>query len=81
MDYKIIEFKNLKPKLHQSVYIAEGAVIAGDVTINANANIWFNTVIRGDVSPVVIGRNTNIQDCSVVHTSRFDGPTNTNYLK
>lgn len=76
MDYKIIKFKNLKPKIHESAYIAEGVVIAGDVTIAENANIWFNTVIRGDVAPVVIGKNTNIQDCSVVHTSRFDGSTN-----
>ncbi len=76
MDHKIIKFKNLKPKIHENAYIAEGAVIAADVTIAENANIWFNTVIRGDVSPITIGENTNIQDCSVVHTSRFDGPTN-----
>lgn len=75
MDYKIIKFRNLEPKIHQSAYIAVGAVIAGDVTINANASIWFNTVVRGDVAPVIIGENTNIQDCSVIHTSRFDGPT------
>ena len=59
MDHKIIKFKNLKPKIHESVYIAEGAVIAADVTIAENANIWFNTVIRGDVSPIKIGKNTN----------------------
>lgn len=76
MDYKIIKFKNLEPKIHKSAYVAEGAIIAGDVSINANASIWFNTVIRGDVAPVTIGKNTNIQDCSVIHTSRFDGPTN-----
>lgn len=76
MDYKIIKFKNLKPKIHQGSYIADGAVIAGDVTIDENTSIWFNTVIRGDVAPVTIGKNTNIQDCSVVHTSRFDGSTN-----
>ncbi len=76
MVHKIIKFKNLEPKIHESAYIASGAVIAADVTIAANANIWFNTVIRGDVSPVSIGENTNIQDGCVVHTSRFDGPTN-----
>lgn len=76
MDHKIIKFKKLKPKIHESAYIAEGAIIAADVTVDENANIWFNAVIRGDVSPITIGKNTNIQDCSVVHTSRFDGPTN-----
>ncbi len=43
MDHKIIKFKNLKPKIRESVYIAEGVVIAADVTIAENANIWFNT--------------------------------------
>ena len=38
-------------------------------------NICFNSVIRGDVAPVIIGKNTNIQDGTVIHTSRFDGPT------
>jgi gamma-carbonic anhydrase len=76
MVHKIIKFKNLEPKIHGSVYVAQGAVIAADVTIAANANIWFNAVIRGDVAPVSIGENTNIQDGCVVHTSRFDGPTN-----
>lgn len=75
MRYKLVGFKNLEPKIHASVFLAEGVVIAGDVTIKDNASIWFNSVIRGDVAPVTIGKNTNIQDGSVVHTSRFDGLT------
>ena len=59
MDYQIIKFKKIQPKIHRSVYIAQGVVIAADVTIEANSNIWFNSVIRGDVSPVFIGKNTN----------------------
>ena len=76
MNHKIIKFKNLEPKIHKSVYLAEGAIVAGDVTISDKASIWFNTVLRGDVSPIIIGENTNIQDGCIVHTSRFDGPTN-----
>jgi carbonic anhydrase/acetyltransferase-like protein (isoleucine patch superfamily) len=72
MNYKLIAFKDKKPKIHDNVFLADGVVIAADVTIKANANIWYNTVIRGDVAPVVIGENTNIQDGSVIHTSRFD---------
>lgn len=63
------------PKIDQETFIAAGAVIAADVSVGTNSGIWFNAVIRGDVAPVVIGENTNIQDGSVVHTSRFDGPT------
>lgn len=75
MNYKLITFKDTKPTIHKSVFLANGVVIAADVTIAENANIWFNSVIRGDVSPVTIGKNTNIQDGSVIHTSRFNGPT------
>lgn len=76
MKYKIVPFREYKPQIHDSAYIADGAVIAGDVEISEYANIWFNSVVRGDVAPVKIGKNTNIQDGSVIHTSRFNGPTN-----
>lgn len=71
----LIKFKDMHPKIDTSAFIADGAVIAADVTVGANSGIWFNAVVRGDVSPVTIGKNTNIQDGSVIHTSRFDGPT------
>ena len=75
MGYKLVDYKNLSPNIHETVYLADGVVIAGDVTIQEYANIWFNSVIRGDVAKVTIGKNTNIQDGTVIHTSRFDGPT------
>tara|TARA_B110000503_G_C7166405_1_gene422062 strand:- start:4382 stop:4897 length:516 start_codon:yes stop_codon:yes gene_type:complete len=75
MNYKLITFKDTKPTIHKSAFLASGVIIAADVTIAENVNIWFNSVIRGDVSPVTIGKNTNIQDGSVIHTSRFNGPT------
>ena len=68
-----MKFKNLKPTIHKSAFIADGAVIAGDVTIGSNSSIWFNTVVRADVDAVTIGSNTNIQDGTVIHTSRFEG--------
>lgn len=71
----LINFRNMSPKIAKDVFIAKGAIIAADVTIGDNSGIWFNSVIRGDVAPVTIGKNTNIQDGSVIHTSRFDGPT------
>ena len=55
------------PTIGKNVYIAEGAVVRGDVTIGNESSVWFNAVIRADREPVVIGRGTNIQDNSVVH--------------
>lgn len=65
----------MQPRIAPDVFLATGAVVAADVTIGAASSIWFNTVLRGDVAPITIGRNSNIQDGTVVHTSRFDGPT------
>lgn len=73
---KIIAYKNLNPQIDDTAFIAAGAVIAGDVVIGKKSNIWFNCVLRGDVNPIIVGERTNIQDGAVVHTSRFDGPTN-----
>lgn len=53
--------------IHESVYIAEGAHVLGDVTIGEDCGIWYNAVVRGDSDKVTIGARTNIQDCAVVH--------------
>lgn len=74
MKYHLLGYQNILPKIHETVYIAEGVVIAGDVKIGEGSNIWFNSVLRGDVNPIRIGKNTNIQDSTVIHTSRFNGP-------
>lgn len=58
----------LKPEIHESVYIAEGARIYGDVEIGEGSSVWFNAVIRGDEGKVTIGKNTNIQDNAVIHS-------------
>ncbi|MEC3884984.1 gamma carbonic anhydrase family protein [Halobacillus litoralis] len=65
----ICEYKGKIPDIHPSAYVAEDAVITGDVTIQENASVWFKTVIRGDVAPVHIGKNSNIQDLSLLHQS------------
>lgn len=56
-----------KPNIHESVYVAEGARIIGDVTIAEDASVWYNSVIRGDSGTITIGKKTNIQDCCVIH--------------
>ena len=50
-----------------SVFIAKGVAIVGDVGIGKDSSVWYNTVIRGDMAPVRIGERTNIQDLSMVH--------------
>lgn len=66
---KIIEFQGIMPKIDSKAFIADTAVIIGDVEIGADSSIWFGTVIRGDVAPVRIGRNVNIQENCVLHES------------
>lgn len=57
------------PTVDPSVYVAQGAIILGDVNIGRGSSVWFNSVIRGDVAPIEIGEHTNIQDLSMVHVS------------
>ena len=71
----IIAFKDKFPQIDETVYIAPNAVITGDVVIGLKSSIWPGVVLRGDVAPIKIGSQTNIQDGSVVHTSRHNGPT------
>ena len=54
-------------KKGKKVFIHKAAYVAGDVTLGDGANIWCGACIRGDIAPVVIGRNTNVQDNATVH--------------
>ena len=63
------------PRLHASVFVAEGAVVVGDVEIGEGSSIWFGTVVRGDVNHVRIGARTNLQDLTVVHVTSGKHPT------
>jgi len=65
----IYPYKDKNPKIDPSVYLADNVVITGDVTIGEETSIWFNTVIRGDVAPTIIGKRCSIQDLSCLHQS------------
>ncbi|GMV53709.1 MAG: gamma carbonic anhydrase family protein [Chlorobi bacterium] len=65
----IIEYGGITPKLHESVFVAHGAVILGDVEIGEHSSVWFNCVLRGDVHEIRIGSRTNIQDLTMCHTT------------
>ncbi|MGG0240916.1 gamma carbonic anhydrase [Bacillus rhizoplanae] len=65
----IYPYKDKKPKIANSAFIADYVTITGDVTIGEESSIWFNTVIRGDVSPTIIGDRVNVQDQCTLHQS------------
>ena len=64
----VLSYRGFSPRIADGVFIAPTAVIAGDVTIEAGASVWFGAVIRGDSSAVRIGPRTNIQDNCTIHT-------------
>ncbi|MGO4890047.1 gamma carbonic anhydrase family protein [Anaerobacillus sp. MEB173] len=65
----VYPYKGKTPKIADSAFIADYVTITGDVTIGEESSIWFNTVIRGDVSPTIIGDRVNVQDNSTLHQS------------
>lgn len=54
-------------QIHKTAYIAEGAIVLGNVTIEEEASVWFHTTIRGDRAAILIGKRSNIQDNCVIH--------------
>lgn len=73
---KLYPYENLFPKVHSSVFLADGVRIVGDVEIGEYSSVWYNTVIRGDVNYVKIGNMTNVQDCSMLHVTNGKYPLN-----
>jgi carbonic anhydrase/acetyltransferase-like protein (isoleucine patch superfamily) len=64
----ILEYRGVRPRIGDNVFIAPTAVVIGDVEIRDNASIWYGTVVRGDRDTITIGEKTNIQDNCTVHT-------------
>ena len=69
MNPTIMPLLGFTPEIGEGSFVAPNATIVGDVKIGKNCSIWFSTVIRGDVGPIRIGNETNIQDGSVIHGS------------
>jgi carbonic anhydrase/acetyltransferase-like protein (isoleucine patch superfamily) len=65
----IVEYEGKRPQIGQNVFIAPTAVVIGNVEIGDNASVWYGVVIRGDEGKIVIGRGSNVQDNSVIHTT------------
>jgi carbonic anhydrase/acetyltransferase-like protein (isoleucine patch superfamily) len=63
----ILPFGGKTPKIHDTAFIAPGAIIIGDVEIGPQASIWYNCVVRADINAIRIGARSNVQDGSVIH--------------
>ena len=70
----IKEIKGISPQFGERCFIADNAVILGDVTLGDDCSVWYNTVIRGDVHFIRIGHSVNIQDGAVLHCTYKKSP-------
>lgn len=67
-------FQGMTPQIAPTAFIAETAVIIGNVTIGEQSSIWYNVVARGDVNSITIGSRTNIQDLTMLHVTHRKHP-------
>jgi len=72
----IFPYEGMLPDFDDTVFLASGAKLIGDVKIGSYSSIWYNVVIRGDVNYIKIGDLTNIQDCSMLHVTNEVYPLN-----
>lgn len=70
----IRSFEGIEPTVHDTAHVDEAAVVIGDVTIEAKANLWPNVTVRGDTDPIVIREGANLQDNAVCHEAAEVGP-------
>ncbi|MBI5420634.1 MAG: gamma carbonic anhydrase family protein [Deltaproteobacteria bacterium] len=66
----ITPYKGIVPVCHPTVFVAEGAVVIGDVEIGEDSSVWFNSVVRGDINRIRIGKRTNVQDNCTLHVTK-----------
>lgn len=67
----IREFCGIAPDISETAYIDQSAVVIGKVVIGEDASIWPQVSVRGDLLKITIGKGTNIQDCSTLHTTEY----------
>lgn len=63
----IKQVRGFTPAFGENCFLADNAVVVGQVIMGDNCTVWFNAVVRGDVNSITIGNNTNIQDGAVIH--------------
>lgn len=67
---EIISFNKKTPEVKKRVFIAKGAFVIGNVILEEDSSVWFNTVVRGDMEKIRIGKKSNVQDLSVLHCDK-----------
>jgi len=67
LEERLATYLDQTPQIDGSVYVAEGAIVIGAVTLGENASVWHNAVLRGDINTIEIGEGSNVQDGTVVH--------------
>lgn len=73
--FMLKSFADKSPQIHETAFVAENAVIIGDVEIGEQSSVWYNSVVRGDVNFIRIGKRTNVQDGSIIHVTTALFPT------
>lgn len=69
----ILPYRGITPKIAGDAFIAETAVIIGDVEIGSGSSVWYGCVLRGDVNKIRVGCNSNLQDGTIVHCNHDRG--------
>jgi gamma-carbonic anhydrase len=67
LEQQLETFLRKPPTLGKEVFVAQTAVVLGNVTLGAHSSVWFNAVLRGDINRIVVGHHSNIQDNAVLH--------------
>jgi len=73
-DARVLPFRGMRPVLGKDVFVAPFALVIGDVIVGDGSSIWYQTVVRGDLNFIRIGRNTNLQDACVLHVTAHVHP-------
>lgn len=73
-EIKLFPYLDKFPVIGENVFLASGVKIIGETEIGNDSSIWYNTVIRGDVNFIKIGKMTNVQDCSMLHVTNGKFP-------
>ncbi len=66
----IYELDDIRPQIADSAWVADNAIVIGDVQLGDDASVWFGCVLRGDTEPIKIGRGSNIQESTTIHCDR-----------
>ncbi len=75
MEERFSRYLDTPPSIHPSAFVAPGAVVVGDVTLEEETSVWYGAVLRGDIQSIRIGRGSNIQDGAIMHLANDFGVT------